>query len=344
MLKWYEENGINDDVVISSRVRLARNIAKYHFSKKLDDQTATVLVDEVVKAFDGYSDELGQYYSCNPNNLSEIERLAMVERHILSPAMSNKIQATGLIMSENESASIMVNEEDHVRIQALTGGMNIEKAYAMANDLDDYADELLGFAFDEKYGYLTSCPTNVGTGLRASYMVFLPALGGANKINRLSDEVAKYGITLRGIYGEGTNGLGNIYQISNQKTMGSTEQEIINNLNSIVVQVIKQERKRREFLLANNYDEIEDQVYRSYGVLKYTRQINSKDAMTLLAQIKFGVDTGIIRFTEEFHIYEMMMAIQPFSLQCHNGKYVGSNVRDKLRAEYLNVNLPDIVK
>ncbi len=344
MLKWYEENGVNDDVVISSRVRLARNIARYHFAKKLDDESATVLVDEVEKAFENYSDETGQYLICNPGSLSEIERLAMVERHILSPAMSAKKQTTGLIMSENESATIMVNEEDHLRIQALSGGMNIERAFDMANQLDDYADEKLGFAFDEKYGYLTSCPTNVGTGLRASYMVFLPALGGANKINRLSDEVAKYGVTLRGIYGEGTNGLGNIYQISNQKTMGSTEREIINNLNSIVGQVIKQERKRREFLLANNYDEIEDQVYRSYGVLKYTRQINSKDAMTLLAQIKFGVDTGIIHFAENFHIYEMMMAIQPYSLQCHNGKYVGSNVRDKLRAEYLNANLPQLLK
>ncbi len=344
MLKWYEENGINDDVVVSSRVRLARNIAKYNFSKKLEDASATELVEEVKTAFENYSDETGQFYICNPGNLSEIERLAMVERHIMSPAMASKKQSTGLIMSENESATIMVNEEDHVRIQALTGGMNIEKAFNMANELDDYADEKLGFAFDEKYGYLTSCPTNVGTGLRASYMVFLPALGGANKINRLSDEVAKYGITLRGIYGEGTNGLGNIYQISNQKTMGSTEQEIINNLNSIVTQVIKQERKRREFLLANNYDEIEDQVYRSYGVLKYTRQINSKDAMTLLAQIKFGVDTGIIKFAGDFHIYEMMMAIQPYSLQCHNGKYVGSNVRDKLRAEYLNTNLPVIAR
>lgn len=344
MLKWYEEKGINDDVVISSRVRLARNISRYNFSKRLDDVTASQLVEEVAKAFENYSDENGGYYTCNPDKMSEIERLAMVERHVLSPAMSSKKQATGLIMSENESATVMINEEDHVRIQGLSGGMNIEKAFQMANELDDYADEKLGFAFDEKYGYLTSCPTNVGTGLRASYMVFLPALGGANKINRLSDEVAKYGVTLRGIYGEGTNGLGNIYQISNQKTMGSTEQEIINNLNSIVIQVIKQERKRREFLLANNYDEIEDQVYRSYGVLKYTRQINSKDAMTLLTQIKFGVEAGIIHFAENFHIYEMMMAIQPYSLQCQNGKYVGSNVRDKLRAEYLNKNLPELAK
>ena len=344
MHKWYEENGVSDDVVISSRIRLARNIERYHFAKKLEDDSAVTMVEEVGKAFENYSDSMGQYYTVNPGKMSEIERLAMVERHIMSPALASKKQATGLVMSENESATIMVNEEDHVRIQVLAGGMNIDKAFKLANELDDFCADKLGFAFDEKYGYLTSCPTNVGTGLRASYMVFLPALGGANKINRLSDEVAKYGITLRGIYGEGTNGLGNIYQISNQKTMGSTEQEIIYNLNSIVGQVIKQERKRREFLLSNNYDEIEDQVYRSYGVLKYTRQINSKDAMTLLAQIKFGVDTGIIHFEKEFHIYQMMMAIQPYSLQCHNGKYVGSNVRDRLRAEYLNANLPQITK
>lgn len=342
MLKWYEEQGCNDDIVISSRVRLARNLSNYPFSKKISEEEAKCLVSEVGGCLQSYKDEDGKYFVCSLSSLNEMERLAMVERHLISSELANKKQETGLVMSENESTAIMINEEDHLRIQSLIGGMNLEKAYKKANAIDDYVCEELGFAFDEKYGYLTSCPTNVGTGLRASYMVFLPALGGANKINRLSDEVAKYGVSLRGIYGEGTNGLGYIYQLSNQKTLGSSESDIMNNLTGIATQVVKQERKRREYLLNNNYDELEDQVYRSYGVLKYTKQINSKDAMTLLAQLKFGMDTKIISFKDSFNIYQMMMAMQPYSIQYLQGRYVGSKVRDKLRAEYLNKNLPEL--
>lgn len=344
MLKWFEEVGENSDVVISSRVRLVRNVAQYPFSKKISDDEAISLVNEMNDHFRDYKDDDGKYYTCNLSELTEMEKLAMVERHLLSDTLASKKQCSGLIMAENESTSIMINEEDHFKVQSLAGGMNIEKAFQKANAIDDYASECFDIAFDEKYGYLTSCPTNVGTGLRASYLLFLPALSGANKITRLVDEVGKYGISLRGMYGEGNNGLGSIYQISNRKTMGTSEQDIINNLNSIVLQVIKQERKRRDYLLINNYDEIEDQVYRSYGVLKYTKQINSRDAMTLLSQIKFGVDTEIIEFDESFNIYQMMMAIQPYSIQCHNGKYVGSKVRDKMRAEYLNRNLPKLKK
>lgn len=342
MLKWYEEQGNFSDIVISSRVRLARNLVKYPFSPRINEIEAKELVEEVESALAPYKDEDGRYYSCNLSKISDIEKFAMMERHILSPELAGKRQAAAIVMSENESTSVMVNEEDHLRIQSLAGGMNIEKAYEKANAMDDYTEDIFGYAYDEKYGYLTTCPTNVGTGLRASYMVFLPALGGAGKINRLSDEVSKYGVCLRGIYGEGTNGLGYIYQLSNQKTLGSSEADIITNLNSIAMQVVKQERKRREYLLTNNYDEMEDQVYRSYGVLKYTTQINAKDAMTLLAQIKFGVDTKIIEFKESFNIYQMMMAIQPYSIQCISGKSVGSKVRDKLRAQYLNANLPDL--
>ena len=199
------------------------------------------------------------------------------------------------------------------------------------------------FAYDEKYGYLTSCPTNVGTGMRSSYMMFLPALGAAGKINRLADEVGKYGAALRGMYGEGTEGTANIYQISNQKTLGSSEEDIIENLNNIALQVILQERKRREYVLMNNFEVIEDQIYRSYGVLKYTRQIGAKDAMTLLAQIKLGFDTGILKSDEPVNIFRMMMDIQPSNLQCRLGKNTGSMKRDKARAAYLNQNLPKLL-
>ncbi len=344
MLKWYEQIVPDNDVVISSRVRLARNLETYPFSGKIDEDQATALVEEVKGITSSLSDkDKRKYYACNISTLSDIDKTAMVERHIVSPLLAEKEQTTGLILSEDETISIMINEEDHIRIQAIVGGMNLESAYSEADHIDDIAYEKLQFAYDEKYGYLTACPTNAGTGLRASCMVFLPALSSARMIQKLIEEVGKYGVTIRGIYGEGTKSLGSIYQISNQKTLGNSENEIIENLKRIVFQVVKQERKRREYMLSVNADEIEDQVFRSYGVLKYARQLSPEDAMTLLSQLKFGMDCGLITFDRGFNVHKLMMGVQPGSLQWTLGKNVGSLTRDQARAEYIRNELPSIV-
>ncbi|NLC18001.1 MAG: protein arginine kinase [Clostridiales bacterium] len=344
MLKWYEQIVPDSDVVISSRVRLARNLTNYPFSTKITDEQASSLVEEVKKLAPILTEKTNKkYYACNISSLSDIDRTAMVERHIVSPLLAEKKQTTGLILSEDETVSIMINEEDHLRIQAIVGGLNLEEAYAEADRVDNIAYEQLHFAYDEKYGYLTSCPTNAGTGMRASCMVFLPALSVARMIQKLIEEVGKYGVTIRGIYGEGTKSMGAIYQISNQKTLGMSESEIIENLKRIVMQVVKQERKRREYMLSVNSDEIQDQVYRSYGILKYARQISSDDAMALLSQLKFGLDCGLVKFDREFNIHKMMMGIQPGSLQWTLGKSVGSVARDKSRAEYIRRELPSII-
>ncbi len=344
MLKWYEQMAPDSDVVISSRVRLARNLETYPFSSRIEEEEAASLVEEV-KGITGSLSELNhrKFYACNISSLSDIDKTAMVERHIVSPLLAQKEQTTGLILSDDETVSLMINEEDHVRIQAIVGGMNIEEAYQEADRIDDIANEKLHFAYDEKYGYLTACPTNAGTGLRASCMVFLPALSSARMIQKLIEEVGKYGVTIRGIYGEGTKSLGSIYQISNQKTMGTSESEIIENLKRLVFQVVKQERKRREYMLSVNADEIEDQVFRSYGILKYARQISSDDAMTLLSQIKFGADCDVIKFDREFNVHKLMMGVQPGSLQWTLGKNVGSVTRDQSRAEYIRKELPEIM-
>lgn len=344
MLKWYEQIVPDSDVVISSRIRLARNLETYPFSSKLSGEQAEALVEEVKGITASLAEkENRKFYSCNISTLSEIDKIAMVERHIVSPLLAQKEQTTGLILSEDETDSIMINEEDHVRIQAIVGGFNLESAFSEADRIDDIACEKLHFAYDEKYGYLTSCPTNTGTGMRASCMVFLPALSSARLIQKLMEELGKYGVTIRGIYGEGTKSLGNIYQISNQKTLGMSESEIIENLKRIVMQVVKQERKRREYMLSVNADEIEDQVFRSYGVLKYARQISSDDAMALLSQLKFGSDCGLVKFDREFNIHKLMMGVQPGSLQWTLGKNVGSQTRDQSRAEYIRRELPTII-
>ena len=344
MLKWYEQIIADGDVVISSRIRLARNLVDYKFSPLLTELEAYKLVEEVKSLTKSLAEQdERKYYSCNIKSLSDIDKTAMVERHIVSPLLAEKEQTTGLILSDDETVSVMINEEDHIRIQAIVGGMNLEQAYDIANKIDDVAYDKLKIAYDEKYGYMTSCPTNVGTGMRASCMAFLPALSAARMIPKLIEEVGRFGVTIRGIYGEGTKSLGSIYQISNQKTLGDSEGEIIGNLKRIVDQIVNQERKRKEYMLSCNTDEIEDQVYRAYGILKYARQITSDDAMILLSQLKFGADSQLIRFDKEFNIHKLMMGVQPGSLQWNIGKNVGSISRDKARAEYISKELPTII-
>lgn len=343
MNKWYEETSPYHDVVISSRVRLARNLNNICFSERMSKEAAENLVT-TVRGYAGLlkTQEKMNYYTCNVNKLGELEKTALVEWHIISPRLAKKQEETGLILSEDEGISIMVNEEDHLRIQAMASGMNIKYAMERADKIDDLLSEQLPIAFDDTYGYLTTCPTNTGTGLRASYMVFLPALTMAGKLERLAQEVGKYGIIIRGIYGEGSKALGFIYQISNQKTLGSSEQDIIESLNQVILQVIKLERTRREYMLSINAEEIKDKVYRSYGILKYAKLITTVDAMTLLAQIKLGFDTGLIKLKETPNFHRIMMEIQPASLQKQYGKVIGNGERERVRAEFLNKRLPDI--
>ncbi|MGB8454575.1 MAG: protein arginine kinase [Anaerocolumna sp.] len=344
MLKWYKEAGQNNDVVISSRVRLARNLNDYPFSAKLTAQQAADLVEKVKAATQVIENQASKkFYSCSADVLGDTEKTAMVERHIISPLLVAKEQSTGLILSDDERISIMINEEDHIRIQSITGGMNISEAFHAANIIDDISSEIFDYAFHEKYGYLTSCPTNVGTGLRASYMMFLPALTVAGKIIKLAEELGQYGIALRGTYGEASKSVGSLYQISNQKTLGSTEKEIMEGLDRIVEQVMKQERRQREYILTNSYDEFEDKVHRSYGVLKYAKQLSSSDAMTLLAHLKLGMDMNLIHLGDKYNIHELMMEIQPGNLQCQLDKNVGSTQRDKYRADHIRKKLPEPV-
>lgn len=343
MLKWYEEKNSDSDVIISSRIRLARNLREYPFAVKLQDEKAKELVEDLTDHIELSKEENPAFHRCKLSNLSEVDKNAMVERHIVSPLLATKKQETGLIVSEDESISVMINEEDHLRIQSIISGMNLEKAYEKANEVDDMISDKYTLAYDEKYGYLTSCPTNVGTGLRASYMCFLPALTGAGMIVNLVEELGRYGITIRGIYGEESRSIGNLYQISNEKTLGRTESDIIENLNSIIIQIMKQERKRREYMLTNNYNEIEDQIYRAYGILRYTKQITSSDSMAFLSLLKLGIDAGILKPKKDINVFQMMMDVQPASLQYKMGKNAGSTLRNRFRAEYINNCLDQII-
>ncbi|MFP4698527.1 MAG: protein arginine kinase [Eubacteriales bacterium] len=345
-MKWYEDTKSGThDVVISSRIRLARNLENYPFGSRLVKEQAEKLTNEVKKGFFQQSDTAKQYFDfINVNSVTNLDKTALMERHAISPMFINKETATGMILSKDESISIMINEEDHVRIQCIVQGMNIEKTLEEANKLDDLLDSYLHYAFDDNYGYLTSCPTNLGTGLRASYMIHVPALESTGKLRFILDAIGKFGITVRGIYGEGTQGEGSVFQISNQITLGQSEEEIIENLNSITNQIVEQERLLRNNLIKEKRYQLEDSIYRAYGILTNARVLTSKEAMTFLSDIKIGMELGIFELEEKkkLNIYELMMAIQPANLQKNTHKFLNDDDRDIERAKYIRENLPKI--
>lgn len=349
MNSWYNETTKLGDVVISSRIRLARNLADYPFSQCLKEEEAGRLVEKLKTMTEKIQEKEKDPFSFyQVDQLEEIERASMVEWHILSPLLCGKKQNTGLILAKDENISILLNEEDHIRIQSVTSGDHILDAYQTADRIDQILEEELEYAFHTQYGYLTACPTNVGTGLRASYMLFLPAITICGKLERLAQEVAKYGVTIRGMYGEGSKSFGYLYQISNQKTLGSSEVEIIENLNQLVVQILQQERMRRFMMLNENPLDLEDKVYRSYAILKYAKKLTLQDAMMLLAQLKFGIDTSVIQLEgldkpEELpNLHRLMMEIQPATIQKLLGHTAGPEECNRFRAEYMNGRLPKI--
>lgn len=343
MLKWYEKNAKNNDVVISSRVRLARNLEAYHFPSKLTKELASGIIHEVedivLKASSSH-----YFERMDMEALSPLDKVAMVERHVVSPNFVQSSIPTGLILSEDESLSIMINEEDHLRIQSISNGFNLEEALQNANHIDDLLEEKITYAYDERMGYLTACPTNVGTGLRASYMIHVPALETTGKLQFILEAIGKFGLTVRGIYGEGSQGRGSVFQISNQVTLGHSEEEIIENLTSVTNQIVEQERSLRKKLLSEKRMQFEDAVYRSYGALTYARILSSNEAMTLLSDMKLGYELGILNFehTEPINIYGLMTCIQPANLQKEMKCELKIEERDMARATFIRQNLPKI--
>lgn len=345
MLKWFEKGSNSNDVVISSRIRLARNIEKYNFPNRLQEEDARKIINEVKEAVIHAGNDKSYFGSIDMNALSSLDKVAMVERHVISPHFIKMAISTGLILSEDESISIMINEEDHLRIQSISNGFNLEEALKNANRMDDLLEEKITYAYDEKIGYLTACPTNVGTGLRASLMIHVPALETTGKLQFILDAIGKFGITVRGIYGEGSKARGSVFQISNQITLGHSENEIIDNLTSVTTQIVEQERALRRKLLMEKRLQFEDAVFRSYGTLANARILTSKEAMTLLSDIKLGYELGILQSEsdESINIYGLMTCIQPANLQKKINKELKLDERDIERATFIRDNLPKII-
>lgn len=330
-----------DHIVISSRIRLARNFDGILFTNR-NDMSSLEKVNTIsrgllqpLKEADGH-----QYSNINLEQLSERERAILVEKHLMSPALEEKLPYRNLVVSDDASIVIMVNEEDHLRIQSMVSGLRLEVAYERILKIDKTIEEKYPYAFDERFGYLTACPTNVGTGLRASVMLHLPALTISGKITRLIRSIIQLGYSVRGLYGEGSEALGNIYQISNQRTMGTSEEDTIEQLTKIVEGIIAEERKSRQLLLHNDKEGLEDVLWRSYGVLQNARRVNGKEALTKLSNIQLGVDLNILPQWGKDSFNELIAITRPNFLS----KYAGNDnltdiERDSYRAKIIRQKL-----
>jgi len=338
---WMEAGGPEPDTVISSRVRLARNIEGMPFPHLMTEDQAEKVIRMVAAAFKSPAAArlgLGDAEVYRLDEMSDLDRYVLVEKHLISPNFAQAGRGA-VVIGAGESVSVMINEEDHLRIQCLFPGLQLEQALALANKVDDLLESQLEYAFSEKYGYLTACPTNVGTGLRASVMAHLPGLVINNQAGRVFSTVVKLGFIVRGLYGEGTEAVGNIFQVSNQVTLGQAEAETVANLGNVVRQVIEQEKQVRGAMLAEMREQIEDKVGRAYGILLYGHVLSSQEAMQLLSDVRLGVSLGLIKGIEPRVLNELLVAIRPGYLQRMAGRELDPSERDVKRAELVRAKL-----
>ena len=332
--EWLRGTGPNSDVVISSRIRLARNLDKVLFShranKKQAEQTLNTITQAIAKV-----DYLKESMIFHLRDLDSIDRQFLVERHLMSLEFAKSSDSKAMVIDDQEIIALMINEEDHLRIQVMQSGFNLFEAFNIINQMDDALARQLSYAFSPEWGFLTACPTNTGTGMRGSVMLHLPALVMSRQINRVLSAVAKLSFTTRGLYGEGTQASGNFFQISNQVSLGHSEEEILQNLNGLIRQLIEQEQQARQVLLTQDRSLLEDRVWRSYGVLKSAHIITSQETTELLSMVRLGLDLGIIKDISRGTVNELFILIQPAHLQKIEGKKLTSQERDLKRAEIL---------
>lgn len=338
---WMSGKGPESDIVLSSRIRLARNLSSLPFPQRAGERQLQQVEEEMRASLaDLNQNSPIPYVFGELDKLTPLERYVLVEKHLVSLDLVRAGAHRAVLVREDAAVSIMINEEDHLRIQCLLPGLQLEEAMALADQVDDTLEARHDYAFDEKLGYLTACPTNLGTGLRASVMLHLPALVMTKQINRLMSTISQLGIAVRGLYGEGSEAIGNIFQVSNQLTLGFSEHDIIANLRGVVLQVIAQERKARQTLLTSAREAITDRVWRAYGVLRYAYCLDSQEALQLLSQVRLGADMHIIDVVPPAIFNELLVTTQPNFLQrAAGGGPLDATERDKLRARSIRQRL-----
>lgn len=337
---WMNEDGPQSDIVLSSRIRLARSFKKYTFPTLFRHEEASEVITNIEAALaDAAIEKNVSLEILKMDELQLLQKQVLVEKHLISPHLANDSSHGAVVLTETEDVSMMINEEDHIRIQCLFPGLQLKEALWKANMYDDFLENKIDYAFDETYGYLTSCPTNVGTGMRASVMVHLPGLILTRQMNRIVPAINQLGLVVRGIYGEGSEALGNIFQLSNQITLGKAEEEIVEDLTSVVHQIIAQERSAREALVKTSNIQLEDRVYRSYGVLSNSRIIETKEAARCLSDLRLGIDLGYISHLPKTILNELMILTQPGFLQLYAGGALRPHERDIRRATLIRERL-----
>lgn len=301
------------------------------------------MVDRLFQELHSLGDEDGrQYEHAYLEELPELDRRALRERRILNSSILERKAPMGVMVSQEEDVSLVFNGTDHIRIQVLSSGMKLPELLKIVEQVDDYIDARISYAFDEKYGYLTSFPTNVGTGMRASVTLHLPSLSMGKKFPAMLSDMSRFGVSIRGVYGEGRENYGSLYEVSNQKSMGQNEKELIDLVSKVAMQLNDQENQVRSMTRKNHILTMEDEAYKSYGVLRYARKLTMKEAMTYLSHLMSGVSDGLIRFKEPCSVYRLMLGIQTANLQKLSDRPLDKEELDVARAGYLRKELPEL--
>tara|TARA_R110002167_G_scaffold213098_1_gene417763 strand:+ start:120 stop:1208 length:1089 start_codon:yes stop_codon:yes gene_type:complete len=337
--EWLRGTGPESDIVISSRIRLARNLADFPFIRRCSDEDRDSIERTVRARMEAMEDWKDIRY-IDIEELSEVDRQFLVERQLISREIADADGSRAVAVDPGEQYSVMINEEDHLRIQVMQSGLDLQAAWARIDALDDKLEGSILYAFHEKYGYLTACPTNVGTGLRVSVMLHLPALVITRQIEKVFRSMQRINVTVRGLYGEGSQYSGDFYQVSNQVTLGHSEKSLLALVgDEVVPQIIQYERKARAFLIEQNQQDLHDDVSRAMGILSTAKKISSEETMHYLSKVRMGVNLGLISNVEVATINKLFIHTQPAHLQKLHGRVLGSSDRNVQRATYLQRHL-----
>jgi protein arginine kinase len=336
--EWLRGSGPESDIVISSRIRLARNFADFPFIRRCSEQDRTNVESQLHAAIQGEKSWSNLTY-IDVNTLDDVDRQFLVERQLISREHAESSGARAVAIDPDEQFSLMINEEDHLRIQVMKSGLDLPAAWKQVNQIDDLLEESITFAFHRSLGYLTACPTNVGTGMRVSVMLHLPALVITRQIDKVFRSLQKISLAVRGLYGEGSQAMGDFYQISNQITLGRSEEELITQINEVIPVMIDYERKARQFLITESHEDLHDRVSRAYGILCTAKTISSEETMHLLSSLRMGINLGLIDNLEIPVINKLFIHTQPAHLQKLRGTLLDTADRNAERAHYLQQHL-----
>jgi protein arginine kinase len=331
---WLDGSGEENEIVLSSRVRLARNLDTHRFTHNAGQEELGEILSKIQAAAGRTKTfENGAYFPMG--SIPALNRQFLMERHLVSTDFLANSANRGLVINRTENICLMINEEDHLRLQAYRSGLNLEGALSLADRLDNELSPQLHLAYDDRLGFLTACPTNLGTGLRASVLMHLPGLVHSKEINKLLDNLRKLHHSIRGLYGEGTEVMGNFFQISNSATLGTPETTILDNLKDVVSKLIGFERRAREMLFRKAQSLLEDKIWRAYGLLRYARRVDTKEALSLISAVRLGMGLGLITDPTMREFNEMLIYIQPAHLQIETGRALNQYERDTLRADFI---------